>query len=188
VRDVDLAVAAMSRALGSIHDVSSAAFDPAGKVFLRLEGFAPSIAARLAALRREQGAEPRVGEIDVLEGDASRACWRALGSASALDDAAVVWRLSVPPSHAARVIETLDADRYVLDWGGGLLWLAADTVDASRVRAAVREGHATLIKAPAEARATSASFHPQPAALEALLARVKSAFDPMNRLNPGRMR
>jgi glycolate oxidase FAD binding subunit len=188
-RDVDAAVSLMTGALGSPHDVSSAAFDPAeGTVLLRLEGFAPSVSARLLALRMAASSATRAAERDVLEGDASRALWHAMGSAVSLDASPVVWRLSVPPSDAPRVVRAIAPERFLLDWGGGLLWIGAATVDAARVRGAVRDGHATLIKAPAVERASTAVFPPQAPVVAALAARVKAAFDPLDRLNPGRMR
>jgi glycolate oxidase FAD binding subunit len=75
----------------------------------------------------------------------------------------------------------------LLDWGGGLIWAAYGRLDAARVRGAVREGHATLIKAPESARRGTCSFSPPPASLAAVQARIKLAFDPDNRLNPGRL-
>ena len=48
-------------------------------------------------------------------------------------------------------------------------------------------GHATLIRAPADVRASVAVFEPQPAALAALTKRMKDSFDPSGVLNPGRM-
>jgi glycolate oxidase FAD binding subunit len=188
-RDVDAAVALMTRALGSPHDVSSAAFDPArGEVFVRLEGFAPSVAARLAALRAEASALIRAAGKEPLEGEASRALWQTMGSAGPVVQAPVVWRLSVPPADAVRVVRAIAPACWLLDWGGGLIWIGADTVDAVRVRGALRDGHATLIKAPDAERAMAAVFPPQAPAVAALAARVKAAFDPLNRLNPGRMR
>jgi glycolate oxidase FAD binding subunit len=44
-----------------------------------------------------------------------------------------------------------------------------------------------LIKASAAERGAHAVFEPQAAALAAVAARFKSAFDPDHRLNPGRM-
>jgi glycolate oxidase FAD binding subunit len=79
------------------------------------------------------------------------------------------------------------------DWAGGLVWLAAapapDCHETS-VRAAVTAtgGHATLIRAPEQARAAVPVFHPQPRPLAALSARVKNSFDPERILNRGRMR
>ena len=60
-----------------------------------------------------------------------------------------------------------------------------DHVDPARVRGALREGHAMLIKAPADAR--TCRQHPPSAALAQVLDRVRRAFDPDGRLNPGRM-
>jgi glycolate oxidase FAD binding subunit len=99
----------------------------------------------------------------------------------------VVWRISVAPTDTPRVLEALAPERYVLDWGGGLIWAAFASADATRVRGSLRDGHATLFKAPREARATNAVFQPQPPALAAVTRRVKHAFDPDGRLSPGRL-
>ena len=164
---------------------------------LRLEGFAASVDAREAALARllrgvgsaeagtagapGQPASPR-GEIATLGADESRALWAAIGGAAVLAPWPVVWRISVPPTDAPRVLAALAPDRYLLDWGGGLIWAAFSSVDAARVRGALREGHATLFKAPRDARAANAVFHPQPAGLAAALAareaRVRSRRSP----------
>jgi len=177
----EAAVAILSLGLGSAHEVSSAAFDPWRGAALRLEGVAASVAARERALRTELGA----AEVERLETSASRAFWAATAGARALADWRIVWRLSVPSSDAPRVIEAIRPERYLLDWGGGLIWAAFGELDAARVRGALREGHATLIKAPAEAK--TCRQQPPPAALAQVLARVRHAFDPDNRLSPGRM-
>ena len=96
-----------------------------------------------------------------------------------------IWRISVKPTDAPGVIEILKPEAWQLDWGGGLIWAAFDRVDAARVRGALRDGHATLIKAPADTRACRQ--HPPGAALEQVLARVRQAVDPAGRLNPGRL-
>jgi glycolate oxidase FAD binding subunit len=167
--------------LGSAHEVSSAAFDPWRGAAIRLEGPAASVAAREAALLAEF-ANP---DVETLTPNASRDYWRAFGGADALADWRVVWRISVPPSDAPRVLAAIQPERYLLDWGGGLIWAAFDAVDAARVRGALREGHAMLFKAPADARPCRG--HPPSAVLGQLLERVRDAFDPDRRLNPGRM-
>ena len=198
------AVAVMSAALGSPHDVSAAAFDAERGCLLRLEGFAASVDARGAALVRLLRAESdqhgagaaapardapaRRADIATVDADASRALWTEIGGATALARWPVVWRISVPPSDAPRLLAALAPERYLLDWGGGLIYAAFSAVDAVRVRGALlREGHATLFKAPREARAANAVFQPQPAPLAAAARRVKLAFDPDGRLSPGRL-
>jgi glycolate oxidase FAD binding subunit len=176
------AVELMTQALGSSCDVSSAAFDPRQGVALRLEGFAASVDARATALRALLNA----GGTE-LASSQSLAFWARHGGAHALADWPVVWRISVPPSHAPRVLASLAPERYLLDWGGGLIWAAYGRLDAAQVRGAVREGHATLIKAPATARRETCTFPPPPASLAAVHARIKLAFDPDNRLNPGKL-
>jgi glycolate oxidase FAD binding subunit len=176
-------LALLGAALRSAHDVSAAAVDPARGSLLRLEGFAASVEARTRALCAELKVTPEA----VLEGDASRACWRGLASAAPLAASPVVWRLSVPPSDALRVLDRLEPERYLVDWGGGLIFAAYGAVDAARVRGVLTSGHATLLKAPAAARAATAVFQPQPPALAAVAARLRSAFDPRGILSPGRM-
>jgi glycolate oxidase FAD binding subunit len=197
----DAAVAVMGAALGSPHDVSAAAFDAERGCLLRIEGFAASVDARGAALERMLRAAPerggaaapagdarqRRGDVATVDADESRALWAEIGGARALARWPVVWRISVPPTDAPRVLAILAPERYLLDWGGGLIFAAFSTVDAARVRGALREGHATLFKAPREARAANAVFQPQPTALAAAARRVKHAFDPDGRLSPGRL-
>ncbi|HEY8519110.1 MAG TPA: FAD-binding protein [Gammaproteobacteria bacterium] len=177
------AVALSTAALSSPCEVSGAAFDPDRGLALRVEGFEPSVAARVERLLAVLGRP----EAEVLEGETSRQLWRAVGGADVLGPWPVVWRLSVPPSDAPAVIATLEPERYLVDWGGGRIWAAFDAVDAARVRGAVARGHALLFKAPAQARAGASVFDPGPPAAAALAARIKQAFDPDDKLNPGRM-
>ncbi len=176
-------VALLTAALGSPHDVSAAGFDPARGSLLRIEGFAASVVARTDALCAELRATP----VEVVDGAASRQLWHAHAGAVALAASPVVWRISVPPADAPAVLEQLRPQRYLLDWGGGLIFAAFDAVDAVRVRAAFRAGHATLIKAPVADRAASPVFQPQPLVAAAVAERLKVAFDPRGILNPGRM-
>ena len=176
-------LALLTGALRSSHDVSAAAVDPERGSLLRLEGFAASVEARTRALC----AELRCAPAAMLEGEESRRCWHALASAVPLAASSVVWRISVPPAEALQVLERLEPDRYLLDWGGGLILAAYATVDAARVRGALTSGHATLLKAGAADRAATAVFQPQPPAVAAAALRLRAAFDPRGILNPGRM-
>jgi glycolate oxidase FAD binding subunit len=196
----DAASRLMAAALGSPHEVSGAAYLPAGYapwvppggVVLRVEGPEPSVASRSRSLQDELAA----GACQILEQKHSAALWKGIGEVlplTHLDDRAV-WRVSVAPSRGAAVAEAvarqLDA-AWFLDWGGGLAWLAvpeAGDAGAAIIRNAVSGGgHAMLLKASPGLRRAVPVFEPQPAPLAALSRRVKDAFDPRYILNPGRM-
>lgn len=203
------AAQAMSRALGSPHEVSGAAHLPAAQAAksgvsyvagagasvtaLRLEGPGPSVEYRCAALRRELS---DLGATEELHSQNSLAFWRELRDVQAFvgDRDTAVWRISVAPTAGPGVVAAIGAGEAFYDWGGGLIWLSLPLngkgdAGAAAVRAAVAAvgGHATLIRAPLELRAAAPVFQPQDAAMAALTQRVKDGFDPKRILNPGRM-
>ncbi|MGE0238681.1 MAG: glycolate oxidase subunit GlcE [Parvibaculaceae bacterium] len=192
------AVAAMSLAMQSSCEVSGAAHLPAAlgggtaKTLLRLEGVPPSIAYRRDKLEQILGGK---AAIRLLEAADSRAQWVAIRDVHPLADQRErsVWRLSVPPAEGARVTAALAValdGRWYYDWAGGLVWIDVPSgadASASAIRASLREGHATLIRAPEAVRAAAPALQPQAQALAALARRVKTAFDPMGIFNPGRM-
>jgi len=200
----------MMAALGSPHEVSSAAYLPpgtamplalpvrSGTVALRVEGPAPSVAFRRDALLREHGA---ASEAQGLADSESIAFWRGIAEVAPLAGLGerAVWRVSVAPARGAElgmhIARALDA-AWFLDWGGGLLWAAvAEQGDAGAgvIRAAIRgadgqsTGHATLVKGSPALRRSVPVFEPASAPLAALSRRVKEAFDPKRILNPGRL-
>jgi glycolate oxidase FAD binding subunit len=191
----EAAVKAMCLAMGSPHDVSGAAHVD-GRTALRLEGVAPSVEARVKGLRDLLAdSTGKMEELGTLE---SRALWRDVRDVAVLNTAsdAIVWKVSCPPTEGAAVAARIKAQRpqahAVYDWSGGLVWLAlpaSDDADHTLVRGALSStgGHATLIRAPEQVRASVPVFHPQPAPLAALAARVKESFDPKGVFNPGRM-
>ncbi|MEQ8356634.1 MAG: glycolate oxidase subunit GlcE [Kiloniellaceae bacterium] len=204
------AAGAMTRALGSPHEVSGAAHLPAALAAksamsyiagagasvtaLRLEGPRPSVEHRCVALRRELA---DLGATEELHSHNSREFWQEVRDVRPFigrQDTAV-WRLSVAPSAGPGVVAAIGGGEAFYDWGGGLVWLAlplgksGGDVGTARVRAAVATvgGHATLIRAPLELRAATSVFQPQDSAIAALTQRVKDGFDPKRVLNPGRM-
>jgi glycolate oxidase FAD binding subunit len=197
--DVGQALAAMTQALNSAHELTAAAHLPVeiasgGKAMTlaRVEGPVPSVEARAAALRRELAA---FGDADILGDDASLKLWREICDATPLASLAdrAIWRVSVAPSAApvlvAALVKQLDL-RYFLDWGGGLVWLAvppAQDGGAAIIRSAIGSGHATLIRASDALRAAVPVFQPQAREVAALSARVKESFDPKRLFNRGRM-
>ncbi len=194
----------MREATGLPQEVDAAAHLPAGVdgpfhgtsvTLIRLDGPAVSVASREADLvARWRG----LGETEILGEDESRALWASLREAAPIvGHAGAIWRLSLAPSDGPAVVAALrDAhvacDAWFYDWAGGLVWLAVAPwagPEAERIRAVVDRhgGHATLVRASEADRAAVPVFHPQPAPLAALAARVKSAFDPEGLFSPGRM-
>jgi glycolate oxidase FAD binding subunit len=169
---------------------------------LRLEGVAPSVAHRQAALRallRPHSASGH-GEPVLIDDMVSRRLWVAIRDVAAFASSRsggdqAVWRISTPPAKGhelAALVSGATAAEVLYDWAGGLLWIAVPPVAdaaAALVRAAVKAvgGHATLIRAPAPLRAAVDVFEPQDVGLAALTKRVKESFDPKGVLNPGRM-
>lgn len=203
----DAGVALMAKALNTPFEVSSAAHLPAaaaqrlgfadsGLTMLRLEGPAPSIAFRAEALERLFGAGARLGAAE------TEALWRKIGEVAPLlpPQGRVIWRLCPTPAAAPVLVAAIHARApsadHFYDWAGGLVWLSLDAAEAgpdagaALVRGALRPlgGHATLVVAPAETRATTPVFEPEPAALAALSQKIKQGFDPCGVFNPGRMR
>jgi glycolate oxidase FAD binding subunit len=212
--DAAPAVAAMNRALSSPHDVSAAAWLPAAAAArsgvsyvggaqtalaaVRVEGIGASVDARCAALRDEL---MEFGEIEELHTHNSVALWREIRDARLLDDGdaatgtGVVWRISLPPKAAPRLLEdlhaALDLDAF-MDWGGGLIWARVTGMTdagsyAIRRTLAGCGGHATLIRADTETRRSVPVFQPEAQGVERLTRNIKEAFDPHGILNPGRM-
>jgi glycolate oxidase FAD binding subunit len=199
------AVNTLCAAMGAPADVSGAAHLPpyAAKTqgysssitALRLEGFAPSVAGRLDRL---EAMLKDFAPMERLDAPASQKLWRAVRDVEPLayPREKIIWRISVAPTAGPKVAETVfraHPAEALFDWSGGLVWLALDPCPgaaADVIRQAVAEnggGHATLIRAPGETRATIPVFEPQPQGLASLSRRLKAAFDPYAILEPRRM-
>jgi len=179
---VDLAVLAMSRAAGSKAAISAAAHDPvAGATALRIEGFAPSVAVRQALL------DDILGPLRVLDAPEADTFWDGMHRLPGLATAAVLWRVVVPARAAPGLIAALALrdDGWLMDWAGGLLWVAHA---GHGLRAAVEAagGHADLVRADVEMRHACPARHPRGTGLAALETRVRRAFDPDGVFETGR--
>jgi glycolate oxidase FAD binding subunit len=203
----DNAAAAMSLALGSSAEVSSAAHLPeriAARVaggalgneaatLLRVEGFGPSVSYRIGALK---DLLRYAGPLQEIAGEASGTIWRDVRDCVPFAGSdKPLWRVSMAPADGHAMVMALrmqSAVEVFYDWQGGLIWLSMEMGEPEDrlVRAAVQHfggGHATLVRAAPGVRAATPVFQPQPAALAGLAERLKSEFDPRQILNPGRM-
>ena len=191
--DAGQAYRAMSTALASQADVAAAAYLPEAPddgpgdravTAFRLEGFAPSVAARAIVLDRVLGGFGRVEQADPADG-----LWDRVRSLAPLATASTLWRVSLPARSMPSFSETLAAARapWLADWGGGLVWTGFAGEPAILRRAAAEAGgHAALVKGFAELRAAVPAFHPQAAGLAALEQRVRRGFDPLGVFETGR--
>lgn len=184
VSDAESAVAAMSAALGSPYEVTGAAQN--GPVYLRIEGFAPSVAYRLDALETLLG---RLGAVERMGAEASATLWADIRDVRAFAGHAFVTRVSLRPTDMPRFLAAAQAEHSFetqLDWGGGLAWLASDKeglADFAQSYCAAHGGHATRVKGSFEACA----FQPEAAGVARLSQGLRQRFDPKGLFNPALM-
>lgn len=206
----DLAVEALTTAMATPFEVSGAAHLPKGVAsrlaqprlkalgeavtLLRLENFTASVAYRKDKLTEAL----RVFGVPLeLSSEETWNLWSELRTLSVLpfSKQTSLWRISTSPTKAPEIVAAIQKfmpSEAFYDWSGGLVWLevpaAADAGAADVRRAvAVRGGHATLIRAAPEVRATVDVFEPMKPEVERLTRGVKEAFDPLGILNRGRM-
>ncbi|MBL4928849.1 FAD-binding protein [Fuscibacter oryzae] len=163
-------LALLHAALKTPFDLSGAAW-AGGRVFLRVEGLAGSVAYRAGALRTALAGDWRLAD-----GTESTKIWRDVRNVAAFaGKPGAVWRLVVKPTAAAGIVAQLGAAQAIYDWGGGLVWLLTEA-DAD-VRGAVGgHGHATLVRSlPGMAQPL---LPPEAPAVATLTARLRASFDP----------
>lgn len=189
--DATQAVRAMAAAMGSQADVASAAHRPGSgtakaMTAFRIEGFPPSVRARGALLDRLLGEYGPAGQADDV---AATQFWANLRTTASLPADRPLWRVSVAPSRGVDIIGALEplGAEWLMDWAGGLVWLAIDGADEEVRGAASRAGgHAMLVRADPAIRDAVPAFHPQSPGLAAIEARVRRAFDPAGVFETGR--
>ena len=215
LRDLDDIAAnrAMTAALGSPYDVSGVAHIPSSILrdtggvglgssqqavtLIRIEGIGASVPHRAGSVSR---ALASFGTVEMIEDEASASIWASIRdvtpfAASGSLGAWPVWRIVCPPASGGAFGQALAREtggHVIYDWGGGLIWAALPpTADAHaillRQRLKPLSGHATLLRATEQVRATVDVFQPQEVGVAALGQRVKASFDPKKILNRGRM-
>lgn len=206
----DIAIETLTAALATPFEVSGAVHLPKAAAarlklqklkgigqsatFLRLENFATSVEERKDKLKN---ALKIYGTPFELDSETSWSLWSELRTLSMMpySSETSLWRIVTVPTTAHEIVATIGkfmGSVAAYDWGGGLIWLevpaTADAAAADVRRAvAVRGGHATLVRASPEVRASVDVFEPMRPEVEQLTRGLKSAFDPRNVLNRGRM-
>ncbi len=141
-----------------------------GVAMLRLSG----AKAGVKAAREKLGGEPFAG---------AEMFWRDLRDhrAAFFQSPEPLWRLSVPSTTPP--IQLGLSCR--MEWGGALRW-ACGAADAKELRRKVEAigGHVTQFRSGDKSVGV---FHPLPPVLAKIHRNLKTAFDPANILNPGRM-
>jgi glycolate oxidase FAD binding subunit len=192
------AIEAMERAMRAPADVAAASHDPdpgggdASITAFRIEGFGPSVEARITLL---SGLLTDLGDAEMMDAAEADEHWRQVRTASCLVHAwgPVLWRIVVPPAQGAAIMTGIEkmGGRSVLDWAGGLVWARTPAdANASDVRALAEKagGHAMLADAPEDYREGAPALHPELAGVAALSKRVREAFDPIGVFDAARFR
>ncbi len=143
-----------------------------GLLRVRVSGSTPA----LDSARRTVGGER-------LDDEAALAYWNSLRDQThPYFQGRPLWRLAVAPTSPA-----LNLGDTLIEWNGGLRWLAAADTDAEFIRKAAAQngGHATLYRY--EGTASVPVFHPVSAGVRAISQRLKQELDPTGMFNPGRI-
>lgn len=170
---------AMAAVLATPYDISGASFHD-GKMAIRIEGFAPSVEARLDHLRAVLG---RFGAVTIAQNGADH--WRDIRDVTAFAHHPILARVGIKPSLYSDLIRALPsgmAADSLIDWGGGLIWVAGSDprlIPALRNFCATHGGHTTWVKGGAG--------HPvfQPQTYDPLLRKLRAEFDPRGIFNQG---
>ena len=173
------AFALLRKVWASPLEASGLVCTPAG-AFVRLEGEAEPLVDKIRLLNSLCDAA-KLTPCDDLE-----FCSAANGASfvRARED---VWRVAIPPSQAATVVNEIGSPDWAGDCAGGLLWVA--TGDHQKLRDTVHlvGGYATLVRADSKTRSSIDVFEVEDPVRAQLTRAVKAAFDPLDLFNPGRM-
>lgn len=182
----------------ALRKIMLSALEPAGLAYLPA-AMMPDVGQGATLIRLEGAAQPLEEKVAMAHGLLGQAMQRldtgielfgAIGcGAKFADIEGDIWRVIIAPSEAPKVVQELNAQHWLGDLAGGLIWLAAAPSQAAHIRAvaAAHHGQAMLLRASAESRSSLGLYAPQPPALAALAKSVKAAFDPLSLFNPGRI-
>ena len=141
-------------------------------LLLRLSGAASGVKA----------AQEKLGG-QAMEAQSANSFWTDLRDhrATFFQNSDPLWRVSLP---STTLPLNLDMPQWI-EWGGALRWLRGNAdAKALRAKVAALGGHVTLFK---NGDKSTGVFHPLPPKLVEIHRNLKTAFDPANILNRGRM-
>lgn len=146
-----------------------------GRLVLRLRGAVAAVETACERLQREAGGV----RLDPVQAGADWAACRDHRLpflSQAPSPAHGLWRVSVPPTASP----LLAAWPQLIEWHGGQRWLWAPVGAASEIRGAARAagGHAQLFCQPATGAGDTRRFDTPAPALQTVMQRLRSAFDP----------
>ena len=180
----------------ALRKIALSALEPAGLAYLPGNMLA-DVGQGAALIKLEGARQPLEEKIALAHGLLGKTVQRmetdpfpAIGCGEKFADVpGDIWRVMIARSDAPRIAKELNADYWLGDWAGALLWLAADPRRGPRIReiAARANGQAMLLRGSAESRKSLGLFAPQAPALAGLSRAVKAAFDPLSLFNPGRI-
>lgn len=114
--------------------------------------------------------------------DTDNGYWKNLNTLECFTAVKNLWRVSVAPASKLFL-----EDAAVIDWGGGIRWLADPGYDPRKVLAG-EDGQATLMKYDKDSLSSGIEiFQPLHEPLLGIHHRLKQQFDPAGIFNPGRM-
>ena len=164
---------AMAAVLATPYEVSGLAWYR-DQMFVRVEGFAPSVAVRLDKLTGILG---QFGAVEPVTVDP----WPMIRDVTALAAYPVLARIGIKPSLFKELQAILPmASEVLIDWGGGLIWVAGDDphiIATCRQFCTLHGGHCTAPKGGAP------MFQPQ--SYDTLTAKLRAQFDPRGIFNQG---
>jgi len=143
-----------------------------GLLRVRLSGSAPALESARRAVGGERFDDTPAAEYWNALRDQTHPCFQQRP----------LWRLALPPTTPA-----LGLGETLIEWNGGLRWLAGGDAGADTIRQAVSKhgGHAMLYRY--EGASPVPVFHPVAPGVRAISQRLKQELDPTGMFNPGRL-
>jgi len=168
-------------------------------IALRMEGPKQSVNERIENLKKMF---TEFKDQTVLEIYQSKLFWKITANLECFANSSnIVVKISLPPSCMNKFINNYCEDsimeinnKYLLEWGGGLIWMEIDNIDSSYLLLEKMKkfclqygGHITIIKADLNYRRTGFFISSNDENIKILSRKVKSSFDPKSILNPGKI-